>query len=961
MAKQPEAKKGGSPSSKNINMLTVFITVACIAFGAVVLSLYFKPAFENKTVLFQPDISQVKGMLHETVEHHDKKKEEALWTSRMFGGMPTYQIHTNYDNNWLSHIHNVIQLGLPHPVAWFFVLFIGMFVLLMAMRLDPWVAVIGAIAYSFSTYFMVAMEAGHNSKIMALGYAPAVLGGIIMTFRGRWFLGGIIFTLALGLELYANHFQITFYLLFIIIALLISEVARIVKPMHALPLLGLLFVPVIWLIDPCNDLKYLWMGVAMISLLAPLAIQFIAERSKGGWNSPGFRPTRNFLIASLILGAGGLLAVAPNLGRLYTTVEYKADTMRGGVILEEENHCKDGQSRMNTADDVDPSECGNSGGLKKPYAYNWSYGVAETFTLINPFYMGEASSVRLGEDTDTYQTLAQLYGPQGAAQMSQRWPMYYGDQPGTSGPVYVGAIIFFLFVLGMLTVSNRYRWWLLGATVISILLSWGKNWQFFSDLFFDHFPLYNNFRAVSMILVVAEITMPILAALAIHKFLKTKKENVKTAEVFLFIATGISVFVFLVLMVAKPGISNFVAAGDAGLLSQLGLDENIALKNQLQAAMIDDRASSFQFGMLRGMGLIILTAGLMFGYLRFLRPSFEKVNPLLGQAILSGGILLVVMLDLIPVNRHYINNENFVSERQFKETYDLTLDRNPEKARPYIEMRGDAEPGFRVLNTTRSTWNEAYTSYHFRSIGGYHAAKFRRYQDLIDCYLDREKNELLSRLSTRGTTPDAAFGPAKAMNMLNLKYVIARGQTPQGQEAHLKIENPMRYGPAWVVQNYVTKETNIDELDGIGTVDPRTTAVVHKEFNDQLSGFTPNFDPTATIVVTGYLPNHITYQFNAPNGKEQMVVFSEVYYNKGWNMYLDGAKEPTPHFRANYVLRAARIPGGQHTIEFKFEPQSYKTGESIGLIGSILLFLAIAGVGFLGFRNKLKQDTDPEI
>lgn len=961
MAKQPAKKKGASLSSKDVNLLTVFITVACIAFGAIVMSTYFKPAFKNKTVLFQPDISQVKGMLNETVEHRKAKKEEALWTSRMFGGMPTYQINTNYDNNWLSHLHKVMQLGLPHPVGWFFVLFLGMFVLLMAVRVDPWVAVIGAIAYSFSTYFMAAMEAGHNSKITALGYAPMVIGGMIMTFRGRWFLGGIIFTLALGLELYANHFQITYYLIFIIIALVISEIARNVKPMFALMLLGLLFVPVIWILDPCNDLKYLWMGVAVVSLLAPLVAQFISELPNGGFKSPMFARTKNFLVASVILLAGGMLAVAPNLGRLYTTAEYKTDTMRGGVILEDESHCKGGQARLNQSDDVDPSECPSSGGLKKPYAYNWSYGVAETFTLLNPYYMGEASSVKLGEGSETYQALARLYGPQAAAQLSQRWPNYYGDQPGTSGPVYVGAVIFFLFILGMLTVGNRYRWWLLGATLISILLSWGKNWQFFSDLFFDHFPLYNNFRAVSMTLVIAEITIPILAALAIHKFLKNKKENTKTAETYLIIATAATLGLFLVLLVAKPGISSFVAPGDAGFLGRLGLNENIVAKNQIQAAMIDDRSSNFVFGMLRGMGLIILTAGMMFGYLRVLRPAFEKSNALLGKLILAAGILVIVMIDLIPINRHYINDDSFVSERQFKEVYDLTLDRNPEKARPIIEIRGDAEPGFRVLNTTRNTWNEAYTSYHLRSIGGYHAAKFRRYNDLIDCYLDREKNEIISRLSTRGTTADAAFGPAVAMNMLNLKYVIAAGQTPQGQEAHLKITNPSRYGAAWVVQNFVSKETNIEELDGIGTVDPRTTAVVHKDFNDQLSGFTPAFDPTATITPTGYLPNHITYQFNAPSGKEQLVVFSEIYYKKGWNMYLDGAEEPSPHFRANYVLRAARIPGGQHTIEFKFEPDSYKTGESIGLIGSILLLLAVGGVGFLAYKNKLRKDADPEI
>ncbi len=965
MAKQPAKKKGGAkpnppkiPNQSNqLNLLTVIIAAACIAFGAIVMSTYFKPAFEKRTVLYQPDISQVKGMLNETVEHRKAKKEEALWTSRMFGGMPTYQINTNYPNNWLSKLHQVMQLGLPHPVGWFFVLFVGMFILLMALRLDPWVAVIGAMAYSFSTYFMVAMEAGHNAKITALGYAPAVIGGMLMTFRGRWFLGGIIFTLALGLELFANHFQITYYLIFIILALVINEVARSVDMKYALILLGLLLVPVIWVLDPCNDLKYLWYAVAGLSLVGPVVAQFIFG---GGWNGAGFKKTKNFLIASVILLAGGALAVAPNLGRLYTTAEYKADTMRGGVILEDENHCKGGQAALAPGEEEDPEACPAPGGLKKPYAYAWSYGVAESFTLINPYYMGEKSGLEIGDDTEVYSTLAQMFGPQGADQLSRRIPMYYGSQPFTSGPVYAGAVIFFLFILGMLIVGNRYKWWLLAATLLSVMLSWGKNWQFFSDLFFDHFPLYNNFRAVSMTLVIAEITMPILAALAIHKFLNTKKEKEKNLETMLLVAGGAAAFVFLVLLVIKPGTNGFMAAGDARFLSSLGLDENPNLRTQLQGALIDDRAAMFNWGMLRGIGLVILSAGFMWGYLKFLKPAFEKSNAMLGQLVLAGGLLGVVMLDLIPVNRTYINEDTFVSTQQFKTTYDLTLDPNPEKARPHLEIKGDREPAFRVMNTTKSTWNDAFTSYHHRSIGGYHAAKFRRYQDLIDCYLDQEKNELLTRLSTPGTQPQAAFGPAKALNMLNMKYVIAGGSRG-GQEVHFKIENPMRYGPAWAVQNFVTANSHIDELDGIGANDPRTTAVIHKDFADQLAGFTPNYDPTTTITITNYLPNHITYQFNAPSGKEQLVVFSEIYYNKGWKLYIDGSEEVTPHMRANYVLRCARIPGGSHTLEFKFDPDSYRTGEAIGLIGSILLVLAILGVGYLGYTGKWRKEEDPEI
>lgn len=951
MAKQPSNLKGKGNPLNRIDSLKLIFTALCIAFGAVVMSTYFQPAFEKQNVLNQPDIKRVKGMLNETVNHTKQYGEEALWTSRMFGGMPTYQIHNDHPNNFLTKLHQVFMLGLPHPVGWFFLLFLGMFVLLMSMRLDPWTATVGAIAYSFGTYFMVAMEAGHNSKLTALGYAPAVFGGIIMTYRGRYFLGGAIFALALGMQLMANHFQITFYLLFAIIALVISEIARSVKTTYALGLLGLLFVPIIWMVDPCNDLQMLWIGVALLSLVTPLVLQLVTEIPKGGWKSPGFAKAKNFIIASLILIAGGLLAVGPNLGRLYTTAEYKTDTMRGGVILEEENHCKGGQARA-VDPNVDIGDCPNSSGLKKSYAYGWSYGVAESFTLINPFYMGDASSAKLGEDSDTYNVLAGTFGPQGADQLTKQWPLYFGDQPGTSGPVYIGAVVFFLFILGMLTVSNRYRWWLLGATVLSILLSWGKNWQPFSDLFFDHFPLYNNFRAVSMTLIIAGITMPVLAALALHKFLNSKDTPRKVIERNLMIAAGASVSLLLVLLAVKPGIDSFGKITDdarlGGLLQQIGVGENLSLKNSLLSALVEDRASMFQFGMLRSIGLILLAAGAMFGYLRFIKPRFAKSKPVYGSIILSAVLTLVVMLDLIPINRRYIDDDSFITKQEFLKQYQITSLDN--------ELFADPDPNFRVIRIGggRNPWTDSFTSYHHKNVGGYHAAKFRRYNDLIDCHLDAEQNAIMQGLAAG--TQAQAFENAHAMNMMNLKYALV-----MSNQGEVKVENTSRYGAAWVVNDFVIKETNVDEIDAISQVNPRTTAIIHKEFQDDLSGFTPAPDAQATVQVTKFLPNHITYQFNAPSGKEQLVVFSEIYYRKGWNLYIDGAKEVSPHFRADYVLRAARIPGGNHTLEFKFEPESYQIGESVGLIGSILMLLVFAGIGYLAFRDKLKAETDPQI
>jgi len=951
MAKQPANLKGKGNPLNRLDSLKLIFTAICIAFGAIVMSTYFQPAFKKQNVLDQPDIKRVKGMLNEAVNHEKQYDEQALWTSRMFGGMPTYQIHNEHPNNFLTKLHTVFTLGLPRPVGPFFLLFLGMFVLLMSIRLNPWTATVGAIAYAFGTYAMVAMEAGHTSKIVALGYAPAVLGGIIMTYRGRYFLGGSIFALAMGMELMANHFQMTFYLLFAIIALVISEIARSVNTIPALGLLGLILVPIIWMIDPCNDLKMVWISVALLSLAGPLILQFITQLSKGGWKAPGFAKAKNFIIASAVLIAGGLLAVGPNLGRLYTTMEYKTDTMRGGVILEEEDHCKGGQSRA-VDPNVDIGDCPNSSGLKKSYAYGWSYGVAETFTLLNPFYMGDASSAKLGEDSDTYNVLAGSFGPQGASQLVKQWPLYYGDQPGTSGPVYIGAVVFFLFVLGMLTVSNRYRWWILGATLLSIFLSWGKNWQFFSDLFFDHFPLYNNFRAVSTTLIVAGITIPMMAALALHKFLNSKDTPKKVLERNLMIAAGASVLFLLILLAVKPGIESFGKVTDdmrlSRLMQQIGVGENLQLKNSLLSALVEDRASMFQFGMLRSIGLILLAAGAMFGYLRYIKPRFAKTKPIYANIILAGAIILVIMLDLIPINRRYIDDDSFVTKQEFLKQYQITSIDN--------ELFADPDPNFRVIRIGggRNPWTDSFTSYHHKNVGGYHAAKFRRYNDLIDCHLDEEQNAILQGLASG--TQAQAFENAHAMNMMNLKYALV-----MSNRGEVKIENPSRYGSAWVVQDYVIKESNIDEIDAISQVNPKNTAIVHKEFKDQLTGFTPSPDPQATIQVTKFLPNHITYQFNAPSGKEQLVVFSEIYYRKGWNLYIDGSKEVSPHFRADYVLRAARIPGGNHTLEFKFEPQSYRTGESIGLIGSILMLLVLAGVGFLAFRDKLKKETDPQI
>lgn len=948
MAKKNPNSEPGTPPQFNVRKLLTYL--AFIAVGYVVMAAYFQPAFVKKNVLYQSDMLQVKGMAKEGVDFRKKNKgDETLWTSRMFGGMPTYQIDARYPNNFLTKISRAVKLGLPFPAGHMFLLFLGMFILLWAFRLDPWIAVVGALAYAFSSYFFVAMEAGHNSKINALGFAPMVIAGMVLAYRGRILLGGAVFALSMGLELTANHFQITYYLLFIIIAMVVSELALSVKPSNRFSLLGLLLVPVIWILDPCNDYKIAWIGIALLTLAAPLVLEFVQNLGGGGWTAPGFVRTKRFILASVVLLAGGLLAGAPNLGRLYTTQEYKADTMRGGLVLESSTHCKGGQAAISANDTTNAGDCERSGGLKKPYAYNWSYGVAETWTLVNPFYMGDASGAELSTSSETHDILSRKFGEKAADQIVQQWPLYFGPQPLTSGPVYVGAVVFFLFILGLLLVNDRYKWWLLAATLLSIFLSWGKNWQWFSDLFFDHFPLYNNFRAVSMTLVIAELTMPVLAALAIHKVLKNQTFEAKKLERFILIAGGTAVGILLILLVLKPGTNDFFIEGKdsstiASFLRRLGVPADPNFQLEMEGALIADRSSMFTNGMLRSIGLILASIGVLFGYVRFIKDRFKGPKAWQGHALVGAALAIVVLVDLVPIAQRYISEDNFVPKTEFMKPYNASQVDN--------ELLADPDPNFRVLNLARDPWNDAFTAYYHKSIGGYHAAKFRRYQDLIDCHLDAEKNAIINGLQSGQV--DQALKSAKAMNMLNLKYLMV--PTNQGSQ---KVANPHRYGNAWMVKSVQMVDSNIDEIDGVSKYDPKETAVVHKEWSDALQGFTPSFDATATIRITSFKPNQIVYEYNAPNGNEQLVVFSEVFYKKGWKASIDGS--PADHFRANYVLRAMRVPGGKHSIEFVFEPDSYATGEMIGLVGSILLFLAIAGVGFLAYRGKLSAPVEPKI
>ncbi|MEM7038303.1 MAG: hypothetical protein AAF570_15065, partial [Bacteroidota bacterium] len=610
---------------KAIASLVVIIT------GLIIIFSYFGDGPKKNNVLMQQDILQHRGAAKEIMDFRKKTKgEEALWTSRVFSGMPAFQISTRYPNNLFKTVDDVLKLrdfGVAHPIGHFFVLFLGMFVLLLTLKIDPVIAAVGAFGFLMSSYFFIVMEAGHNSKVSAISYTPLVIAGILMIYRGRYWMGAALTAFFMGLEINANHFQITYYMMFIVGCFVVSEYFRSVSN-GPKAVLGILLgtIPLLW-IAAVPSIG--WMGVVLLVYLMPMSYElFMASKSgdlpqgsigkvvvdgliKGKEIGGNVVKLRKFHIASGIAIFAMIMAMLPNLGRLTTTNEYAKETIRGGTVLDK------------PLENMKAKE-----GLTSDYAYQWSYGVGETFTLLNPNYMGGASNSDVGEDSETHDILTKAVGKSVADQLVKAWPTYYGTQPFTSGPVYVGAIICFLFVLGLIVVPGRYRWWLLAATILGITLSWGKNWIFYSDLFFNNFPLYNRFRAVSMMLVIAEITMPILAALGLYYiFQNPRKLSDDKIIRYIGIAAGVTVGIALILVVSPIGVNDFATEADGArignMLRRAGMQSpDPRLVAQLSDALVTDRQALYSSGMMNGIVYILLAAGACFGYVNFIKERF---------------------------------------------------------------------------------------------------------------------------------------------------------------------------------------------------------------------------------------------------------------------------------------------------------------------------------------------------
>ena len=844
--------------------------IAGIVLFAILTLTFFRPLLSGKE-LKQGDIDRHKGMSKEIADFRQQKHSEPLWTNSMFGGMPAYQISTLYPGNWLTHLDAAFKLFMPHPSGYMFLCFLGFFILLLCLKIEPWLAVVGALAYGLSSYFLIIIEAGHNSKANALGYLPALLGGIVLLFNGRIWLGFALTALFTAMELNANHVQISYY------------------------------------------------GYILICFVI-LGYFITAIKSKN---------FKTFAIALSLFFVSTLLGVLPNAGNLMCTNEYGKLSSRGKTDLTINERL---EKNMNNV----------TSGLDKDYATQWSYGIGETFTFLIPDFKGGPSNSIQKADANALKKVNPEFKEQVASMSS-----YFGDQPFTSGPVYIGAIVIFLAFMGMFIVKNSLKWPLFIATVLTIALSWGNNYNWLTDFFMDHVPFYNKFRAVSMILVVAELTIPLLAIMAVNELIKRNNWNEKIKLRFyekglelkkIVMISFIVIGGFCLLCYIAPSMFNsFIGANEEALLVSeyvKGGNPEAQVKPfvaQMMPELEKAREAIFKADAIRSFIFILLAAA--FIYLFYT----NKIK----KEILMTALGLFILIDLWTVDTRYLDERSFVPKSQ--NLQDLTQRTEADDA-----ILADKSLNKRVLNLTVNTFNDASTSYHHQSIGGYHGAKLKKYQELVDFHLTKEISAFYAGANKalgNDTLMNELLAKLNVINMLNTKYFIL----PGGERgAVIPFENKQANGNAWFVKKVKTVTSSDDEIIELYKTNTKTDLVIQDKFKSEIN-YKDTYSGEGSIKLISYEPNYLTYESETAN--EEMAVFSEIYYPFGWNAYVDGQLKP--HAAADYVLRTMVVPAGKHKIEFKFEPKTYQTGNSIAMVGSALLFLSV-GLGIF-FEVKKKK------
>lgn len=795
----------------------------------IVLFAYFPAIFLESKVIDMSDINRSSATSKQTRDFREATGIEPLWTNSQFSGMPTFQMNTIYPGNLINDLERITKDFLPSDLGLLFTLFIGFYFLSAFLGVRTWLSLLGAFTFAFSTYFIVSMEAGHTGKLRATGYIALVIIGVLMTMRGKYLLGGAVTALFLGFSINANHFQITYYMSIMILALLIIE-----------------------------------------------AIYHIKEKE-----------IKSYLIKCSILLVAALIAVGPNVSRLWTTYDYSKETMRGG------------SSELSEYKDA------KGGGLEKDYAFSWSYGVAETFTLLIPDFYGGSSTAPLNMNSNTGRDLSNRGVPKAQLEnLLTRLPLYWGNQPFVSGPIFLGAGMIFLFILSLFVLQGRLKIWLLTCTILSIVLSWGKNFEVITDLFFYYFPLFNKFRTPSMILSIASLTIPLMGVLALNKILQSAKGMVSylpEIKKAFYITGGICLFFTLM----GSSLFSFSSPSDAQLPEGWPIE-----------SLVEDRKELLTYGALKSLFFVSACFALMWAYAK------SKISP----NIFIGGIIISIGLDIWLVDKKYLNDSHLVKRKNRDSFY---VDSPADKI-----ILQDPDPNFRVFNLTVNPFTDAMTSYHHHSIGGYHGAKLIRYQDMIDRHLSKNNS--------------------KVLDMLNTKYYIVQNRENGQPEVR---GNRSALGNAWFVDRIIWAKNADDEIEILNTFIPSEEVVIDVRYKDKIENIESFSNDSSLIELSFYQPNKLIYEAKVNDGK-QLAVFSEIYYegtDNDWKVFVDG--EESSHFRVNYTLRGMILPEGDHTIEFRFEPISYFLGEKVALSSSISLFILILSAFAFEFKKKLKTEV----
>ncbi len=824
-----------------------WLDAAAVVLFALIAFVYFMPADLDGRILYRHDSSAGRGAGQEQSEYHARTGEVSRWTNATFSGMPTYQTAPSYSStNGLQKVMDAYHLWLPENVWYVFAYLLGFYILLRAFDFRKELAVLGSIIWAFSSYFFIIIAAGHIWKVMALAYLPPMIAGVVLAYRGRYLSGLLLTAIFTAFEVKANHVQMTYYYLFIILFMVIAFLVEAIRS-HRLD---------------------------------------------------------RFAKATAVCFVGAALGICINLSNLYHTWQYGQESMRGKSELVKQNAANQ-----------------TSSGLDRDYITQWSYGIDETWTLLIPNVKGGASVPLAANETAMEKANPEFYP------IYQQIGQYWGEQPGTSGPVYVGAFVLMLFVLGLFIVKGPMKWALLAATVLSILLSWGRNFMPFTDFFLDYVPLYAKFRTVASILVIAEFTIPLLAMMALRRIVEDPQVLTRNMR-WVYVSFGLTAGVAL-LFALMPGFffHDFISSSERVALGQIPDEYRHALMANLtemrQAVMTADCWRSFW----------IITVGVVM----LLLYRIHKLK----AAYMIAGVGVLCLVDMWQVNKRYLNDGMFV-EKSVREAP------QPMSHTDQLILK-DKGLDYRVLNLATNTFNENETSYYHKSIGGYHAAKLRRYQEMIEAYINPQMSRIMKAVADSDGDMTRVNGDSlfPVLNMLNTKYIIVPLQGGQT----VPLLNPYAYGNAWFVDRLTFADNANQEIERIGQIDLRHEAVADKRFADVL-GEAVAQDKNSVAKLLAYEPNQLTYEVSSDKGG--VLVFSEVYY-PGWTATIDG--QPAELGRVNYILRALRVPAGKHQVKLAFFPKSVDTTETIAYVAYVVLLLIIVGGLYDTWRRKKNNQT----